>query len=61
LEKVIEEWVHHYNHERYHEALDNVTLADVYEGRRNEILDERALVKARTMAQRKTHNLRLAG
>jgi transposase InsO family protein len=61
LAKAIEEWVHHYNHERHHESLDNVTPADVFGGRRNEILDQRALVKARTMTQRKIHNLRLAG
>ena len=61
LEKAIEEWVQHYNHERYHESLDNVTPADVFGGRRNEIVDQRALVKARTMSQRKIHNLRLAG
>ena len=40
---------------------DNVTLGDVYEGRRNEILDQRAVVKARTMTKGKIHNLRLAG
>ena len=51
LEKAIGEWMHHYNHERYHESLDNVTPADVYEGRRNTILDQRALVKARTMTK----------
>jgi putative transposase len=56
---VISEWVDHYNHQRYHESLDNVTPADVYEGRRNDILDQRAQVKARTMTQRKIHNLRL--
>lgn len=61
LEKAIGEWVHDYNHERYHESLDNVTPADVFEGRYNEILDQRALVKARTMTERKIHNLRLAG
>jgi putative transposase len=61
LEKAIEEWVHHYNHERHHESLDNVTPADVFGGRRNAIMDQRALVKARTMTQRKMHNLRLAG
>jgi len=57
LESAIAEWVDHYNHERYHESLDNVTPADVYEGRRNDILDQRAMVKARTMTQRKIHNL----
>ncbi len=60
LEKAIAEWVEHYNHERYHESLDNVTPADVYEGRRNDILDQRAVVKSRTMTQRKLHNLQLA-
>jgi hypothetical protein len=42
-EKTIAEWVEHYNHERYHESLDNVTPADVYDGLRNEILDQRAV------------------
>ena len=60
-EKAIEEWAHHYNHERYLESLDNVTPADVFGGRRNEILDQRALVKAGNMSQGKMHNLRLTG
>lgn len=49
LEKAIAEWVDYYNHERYHELLDNVTPADVDEGRRKDILDQRALVKSRTL------------
>ena len=61
LEKAIGEWVTHYNHDRYHKSLDNVTPADVYEGRRHEILDQRAIIKTRTLSQRKLHNLRLAG
>jgi len=61
LEKAIADWVEHYNHERYHESLDNVTPADVYYGRRNDILDQRAIIKSRTLMQRKVQNLRLAG
>ena len=61
LEKAITEWVQHYNNERYHESLDNVTPADVYNGRQEEILDHRAITNSRTMNQRKVQNLRLAG
>jgi transposase InsO family protein len=61
LEQAIGQWVQHYNHERYHESLDNVTPADVYHGRQEEILDHRAIIKSRTMNQRKGQNLRLAG
>jgi hypothetical protein len=61
LEKVIADWVQHYNHERYHESLDNVTPSDVYQGRRDDILDQRAIIKSRTMMRRKVQNLRLAG
>jgi putative transposase len=61
LENAIAEWVAHYNHERYHESLDNVTPADVYNGRRNDILDRRSTIKFRTLMQRKVQNLRLAG
>ena len=61
LEVAIGEWVEHYNHERYHESLDNVMPADVYQGRRNDILDQRALTKSRTLSQRKIHHLKLPG
>jgi transposase InsO family protein len=61
LENAIAKWVAHYNHERYHESLDNVTPADVYCGRRNDILDQRSIIKSRTLTQRKVQNLRLAG
>jgi hypothetical protein len=42
-------------------GIGSAAPADVFEGRRNEILDQRALVKARTMTKRKIHNLRLSG
>ena len=58
---ILPDWVQHYNHERYHESLDNVTPSDVDQGRRDDILDQRAIIKSRTMMRRKVQNLRLAG
>ena len=46
LEQAISKWVEHYNHDRYHESLDNVTPADVYGGKRNERLDQCAALKS---------------
>jgi len=58
LVEEIGKFVDYYNHQRVHEALDNVTPADVYFGRRREILTERAIIKRRTLASRKFLNLR---
>jgi len=43
--------------DRYHESLDNVTPADVYYGRREEILTRREEIKRRTLRHRKLYNL----
>jgi hypothetical protein len=44
--------VDYYNHERYHESLNNVTPADMYYGRADEVLEQRQMIKQRTLAMR---------
>jgi transposase InsO family protein len=53
LDQAIAEWVAYYNYERYHESLNNVIPADVYLGRRKEILLERNQIQEQTMALRR--------
>ena len=60
LERAIGRFVEHYNHGRYHESLQNVTPADVFHGRRREILTRREKIKKRTMARRRRENLHAA-
>jgi transposase InsO family protein len=60
LERAIARFVEHYNHRRYHESLDNVTPADAYFGRRQEILAHRQKIKRETLARRKRENRREA-
>lgn len=57
LEQAIAAFVEHYNHHRYHEALDNVTPADVYFGRSAQILSQRTALKRRTLAERRAQYL----
>ena len=58
LEKQIEEFVHYYNFERYHESLNNLTPADVYAGQSKRILNKRAEIKQKTMQIRRQYNLK---
>ena len=61
LEHAVERFVDHYNHRRYHEALDNLTPADVYFGRGPTILAERERIKRQTIANRRLqHRLQAA-
>ena len=53
LEQQIEAFVTHYNHNRYHESLSNLTPADVYFGRGETILLERERIKRYTINQRR--------
>ena len=58
--KQIELFVDHYNHERYHESLNNLTPADVYFGRGQSILAKRQRTKKSTVAKRRLHYQRHA-
>jgi transposase InsO family protein len=53
LEARIGAFVEHCNHRRYHEGLGNLTPADVYSGRGQTILRERARIERRTIHQRR--------
>src|SRR5210317_1926015 len=53
LTRQIEAFIEHYNHHRYHESLKNITPADVYFGRENEILTRREEIKRKTMLTRR--------
>ena len=44
----------YYNNERYHEALGNVTPADMYQGRAEEVRAKRERTKKRTMRMRRS-------
>jgi len=56
LEAQIEAFVDHYNHQRYHESLNNVTLADVYFGEDKAILEQRERIKRKTPQARRLHH-----
>jgi transposase len=58
LEKRLEEFVNYYNHERYHESIDNLTPADVYAGRKEKVLNAREEIKQKTMNLRRQVNLK---
>ena len=53
LEAQVRAFVEHYNHQRYHESLSNLTPADVYFGRGEAVLRERDRIKRQTIAGRR--------
>jgi hypothetical protein len=57
LETEIASFVQYYNHQRYHESLDNLTPADVYFGRTKEVLTRRDQIKKETLQLRRLLNL----
>ena len=60
LEKQIAAFIDHYNHNRYHESLKNLTPADVYFGRGERILEQREWIKQKTIEQRRLQNQKQA-
>ena len=60
LKCAITGFVDQYNRRRYHESLDNLTPADVYFGRGENILDTRKEIKRKTIEQRRRNHFKLA-
>ena len=60
LEAQIGRFIEHYNHNRYHESLENLTPADVYFGRGQAILQERQRIKRKTIEHRRLLHRKLA-
>jgi len=60
LKASIERFVEHYNHRRYHESLSNLTPADVYFGRGENILIQRERIKRNTINQRRLQHSKQA-
>ena len=60
LENQIKAFVEHYNHQRYHESLDNVTTADTYFGRATAIIQRRERIKRQTLERRRLLHRKLA-
>jgi hypothetical protein len=57
LRRALAEFIEFYNYRRYHEGIGNVTPADVYYGRREEILRRREVQKQQTLEERFRYNL----
>ena len=60
LKTQIEAFVDHYNHQRYHESLNNVTPSDVYFGRAQAILNKRERIKRKTLEIRRLQHRKIA-
>ena len=60
LEAQVEAFVEHYNHQRYHESLKNVTPADAYFGRAESIIKQRERIKRKTIEHRRLQYRKIA-
>ena len=57
LVQSLAEFVEYYNNQLYHESIDNLTPADVYHGRSEEVLSKREQIKKITLEKRRMRNL----
>jgi len=53
LIQTLEEFVDNYNNRRYHESLNNLTPADMYFGRSENILEKRKQIKMESIQKRR--------
>jgi putative transposase len=53
LEAALQKFVHYYNYERYHEAIDNVRPDQKYYGKSNQLIERRNKIKQQTLKKRK--------
>ena len=53
LKRALEKFIYYYNNLRYHEALNNLTPASVYNGQAEKILAQRRKTKVNTMKKRR--------
>jgi putative transposase len=53
LQEHLQRFISYYNHQRYHESLNNLTPADVFYGRDQKILEQRKRIKENTMSMRR--------
>jgi transposase InsO family protein len=60
LQQAIAAFVEFYNHQRYHESLNNLTPADVYLGRTQEVQEKRQAIKQLTFQQRRQQHFQVA-
>ena len=60
LESQIGAFIDHYNHQRYHESLGNLTPADAYSGKAQAILNKRQKIKLKTLEQRRLQHQKTA-
>ena len=60
LENQISTFVDHYNNQRHHETIGNVTPADAYFGRHTAIIEKRKKIKKLTTQNRRLNHQRQA-